>query len=155
MKQFLMTVLTLASVSAYAGGGHSDDHKEGDEAEAETEAGKVGADKGITEAHENEGFKLSPEALKNFDLKYASVTGAVVQIPSSARVTTGEEVNLYRARDGFFKRIDFQVVKAGSQTISVKSEDLRQGDQVVIQGHGFLRIAELAAFGGVADSHGH
>lgn len=41
---------------------------EGEESE-ESESAKVGPDKGILEANEHEGFKLSPEALRNFNIK--------------------------------------------------------------------------------------
>lgn len=129
------------------------DHEEGEEEEG---AGSVGPDKGITEFSERNGFKLSPEALKNFDLKYIKLSGDGPWIlPKSAVVHSGEETNLFRKRNGFFKRIDFETMKTQSNQFTVDSDDLREGDEVVILGLGFLRIAELAATGGVADGHSH
>jgi hypothetical protein len=128
-------------------------HGEGEEAE---EGGKVGPGKGIIEANERLGFKLSPEALKNFDLKNILLKGdGPWKLPASAIVKAGEEVNLFRLRDGFFKRIDFQNLSKSGQTVIVDSDDMRDGDVIVVSGLGFLRIAELAAFGGVSEGHSH
>lgn len=131
--------------------GHS--HEEGEEEES---VGNVGADKGITEFSERNGFKLSPEALKNFELKFAKLNGdGPWTISKSAVVYSGEETNLFRRRNDFFKRIDFQISKNTGNQLTIDSDDLREGDEVVIMGLGFLRIAELAATGGVAHGHSH
>jgi len=131
------------------GGGH--DHEEGEE-----EAGNVGPEKGIIEANEKAGFKLSAEAHKNFELKTQKLSGdGPWAIPSAAVVHAGEEVNLFRMRAGFFKRIDFQNIRKSNKDIVVDSDDMREGDEIVVAGLGFLRIAELAAFGGVAHGHSH
>ena len=100
----------------------------------------VGPSKGVIAADEHDGFKLSPEALKNFDLKMIKVVDPSIKIPAAAILYTGEEVNIFRLRDGFFKRID------------ATSKDLKSGDEIVVSGVGFLRIVELAAFGEV-DAH--
>lgn len=132
-------------------GGHQ--HGEGEE---EEEGGKVGPDKGITEANEKLGFKLSAEALKNFELKSMKLTGdGPWRIPRSAIVRTGDETNLYRQRDGFFKRIDFQAIKQEGNQVLVDSDQMRENDEIISAGIGFLRVAELAAFGGVAAGHSH
>ena len=129
------------------------DHKEGEEEEA---GGSVGPDKGITEFSERNGFKLSPEALKNFDLKFIKLNGdGPWNLPKSALVHSGEETNLFRKRNDFFKRIDFETIKNSGTQLTIDSDDLREGDEVIIIGLGFLRIAELAATGGVAHGHSH
>ena len=139
----------------------ADEHKDGDghdhgEGEEEGEKGSVGPDKGITEFNERSGFKLSPEALKNFDLKYQSLSGdGPWVLPRSALVHSGEEVNVFRRRAGFFKRVDIQTLKQTPQDLTVDSDDLREGDEIVVSGNGFLRIAELAASGGVSHGHSH
>lgn len=157
------------------------------------ERGSVGPDKGITEYDEHEGFKLSKEALKNFDLKYLKLSGqSPWAVPKSALVHTGVETNLFRKRNGFFKRIDFETVNSlsvnpltnnSANSLSPKnlsvdslsnnstannltvntlgtelilhSKDLKEGDEVVLVGNGFLRIAELAVTGGMADGDQH
>lgn len=131
--------------------GHADTDHEGEE-----EAGNVGPDKGIVEASERSGFKLSPEAHKNFEVTTRKLTGdGPWALPANAVVHSGEEVNLFRYRSGFFKRIDFQNIRKVGEELVVDSDDMREGDEIVLTGLGFLRIAELAAFGGVAHGHSH
>jgi hypothetical protein len=137
--------------------GHGDEsHGEAGEKHEEEENEAVGPEKGIQEADEHKGFKLSPEALKNFEIKTVKLQKASPwTLPSIVVVRSGEEVNLFRLRDGFFKRIDFtQVRKLGAQLV-VSSPDLQTGDEIVTSGLGLLRIAELSAFGGLAEGHSH
>ncbi len=134
--------------------GHGESGHDHDEKEEESAA--VGPDKGIVEANDKDGFKLSGEAFKNFDLKFMNVSsGGQITLPQTAIVLAGEEVNLFRMRNDFFKRIDFKLVRRSENSVIVTSPDLAPGDKIVIAGLGFLRIAELAAFGGVAHGHSH
>lgn len=142
--------------------GHDHAHKDGDgddhghaHGEEEEQSASVGPDKGIVEANDESGFKLSPEAFKNFELKFVNVSSGTLTLPRSAIVLAGEETNLFRMRKDFFKRIDFKIVRQSEKEIVVQSKDLSPGDQIVVAGLGFLRIAELAAFGGVAHGHSH
>lgn len=136
--------------------GHDHEH-EGEEGHGhEEEAGNVGPEKGIIEVSERYGFKLSPEALKNFELQFAKLNGdGPWTINPTAIVHAGEEVNVFRRRNGFFKRVDFETAKKGEKTMAIDSDDLREGDEIVISGLGFLRIAELASSGGIAHGHSH
>ena len=131
------------------GHGHGDEH-------GEEENPRVGPNKGILAASEDEGIKLSPEAEKNFEIKKFKITAASsFEIPKDAVVTAGLEVNLYRYRDGFYKRIDFDQISRSGNKISIRSKDLKSGDEIAISGLGFLRIAEIAAFGGAPEGHSH
>lgn len=123
--------------------------------EGEEAAPNVGADKGVVEVNERLGFKLSPEALKNFEVKSMKLSGdGPWEIPRSAIVTSGEETNLYRIRSGFFKRIDFEVIRAlPNKAVIADSNDMREGDEIVSHGVGFLRISELSLEGGLSHSH--
>ena len=117
---------------------------------------KIGPDKGITEVSDSEGFKLSQEALKNFDLKTLKLSsGPFWRIPATAVLSSGEETNLYRLRHGFYKRVDFSLLECSGDFVKVQSKDLQKDDEVVIEGIGFLRIAELAATGDASQEHGH
>lgn len=143
----------------------SDDHKDHDGAEekehahneeAAEENQNVGPDRGITAADEHEGIKLSAEATKNFDLKTIELSGAAPwEIPSSALLTSGEEINIYRVRSGFYKRIDFNLLSKTATHMKVTSKELMKGDAIVIHGIGFLRTAEITAFGGAPEGHSH
>ncbi|MGE3682683.1 MAG: hypothetical protein AB7G93_13240 [Bdellovibrionales bacterium] len=139
--------------------GHDEEHKgeegHGEHGEEEENA-SVGPEKGIIEANEEKGFKLSPEALKNFEIKTLKLANSPPwNVPSTAKVRSGNEINLFRLRDGYFKRIDFNEVRKQGSQIFVASPDLKKGDEIVTIGLGFLRIAELSAFGGLAEGHSH
>jgi hypothetical protein len=107
-------------------------------------------------SQEEDGFRLAPEALKNFEVKTKKLsTAGPWSLPQKAQLFSGEEVNLYRLRNGFFKRIDFNLIRHDNGTISVNSPDLKVGDEIAVHGIGFLRMAELAAFGGTPEGHSH
>lgn len=137
---------------AAAGKGGEAKHEHGEE----EENSNIGPEKGITEFSEEQGFKLSPEAVKNFELKSLklSKTGPW-QIPASAVLNSGEEVNLFRIRNGYYKRVDFVVDKKTPQDLAIRSKDLKEGDEIAIQGIGFLRTAEIVATGGAPEGHSH
>jgi hypothetical protein len=102
-----------------------------------------------------DGFSLNEKSIKTFDLKFIKYIGPNTIIPQTAIYKGLNEVNLYRKRNGLFKRIDFKTLKIDKNSISVSSSDLIQGDQIVVAGVGFLRMAEIAASGGLSDSHSH
>ncbi len=144
IKSLLILTLTTLSLFSYQGYAedsheHEDDHH--DEAD---------------HADEDSGFKISAEAEKNFEIKKMKVPKeSSFEIPKSALVTTGLEINIYRFRDGYFKRIDFTFVSKKEKSSLIKSSDLQWGDEIVIAGTGLLRIAEIAAFGGAPEGHSH
>jgi hypothetical protein len=139
--------------------GHSQEeaaHGKSSEHKHEEGNDNVGPDKGIVEASEENGIKLSKEAFGNFGIKTQKLSGAGPwTIPSTARLLSGEEVNIYRIRDQFIKRIDFKAVKIAGNNLSIQTPELRAGDEIVVNGVGFLRIAELVAFGGAPEGHSH
>lgn len=113
-------------------------------------------DHGKKEVHNEEDFQISPQAEKNFEIKRIKVVDLKAQsVPKAAIVTTGTEVNLYRYRKARYKRIDFETLRKSGSTLIIKSKDLAIGDEIVIQGMGLLRIAEIAAFGGAPEGHSH
>ena len=84
------------------------------------------------------------------------VTSAgTIEIPKEAILTAVSEVNIFRFRDGYYKRIDFVKISMVNNKVLVKSKDLKLNDEVIVRGLGFLRIAELAAFGGAPEGHSH
>jgi hypothetical protein len=134
---------------------HEEHGEEGKHARDEGDS-QVGPEKGILEASESEGIKLSPEATKNFELETQSLSGqGPWSVPASARLLAGEEVNLFRVRNGFYKRVDFFLKSKTEERLIVTSRDLRAGDFVVTKGIGFLRISEITAFGGAPEGHSH
>jgi hypothetical protein len=113
--------------------GHGNEHEHGEE-----ENPQVGPNKGILEASESEGIKLGAEAEKNFEIKKIKISNIATQeIPKEAVVTAGIEINLYRYREGFYKRIDFVQVGKNGNKITIRSKDLKAGDEIAITGLGF------------------
>lgn len=123
--------------------------KEKDEHENEEEAiGGVGPNNAVTAADEHDGIKLSPKTVKLIELKTDIYNGQA--IPKSALVFYQDKIGVYRLRDGWFKLVP---VIFNNQSLP-QSNDLRFGDQIVIQAIGLLRVAELDAFSGeVGHSH--
>lgn len=141
---YLFSTLFIFSFSSYSKEDHSHDEHE------KTEAHDGHAD------HGEEDFQISTQAEKNFEIKRQSVgSNPLQEVPKSALVTTGTEVNLYRYRNNHYKRIDFEIVRKTEKILLIKSKDLKAGDEIVIHGTGLLRIAEIAAFGGAPEGHSH
>lgn len=142
------------------------EHKEGDE-HAEHEEGdghgeheeansQVGPDKGILAASKELGIQLSPLVEKNFEIKRIKVGNEkIILIPVGALVRSGKEVNLFRLRENYYKRIDFETIKKQGAQVEVRSSYLKSGDEIVVEGNGFLLTAEIAAFGGAPEGHSH
>lgn len=132
---------------------HDDESVHGEKVESNPQ---VGENKGIVEANKEKGFKLSPEAEKNFAVKKIKIkSSSSIELPLSAIATSTVEVNVYRFRDGFYKRIDFNQISKNQEKIFIKSLDLKEGDEVAISGLGFLRVSEIAAFDGAPEGHSH
>jgi hypothetical protein len=147
-----------AEKKPHAEEGHEDSHDHadhGDHAEEPEENSQAGPDKGILAASADKGIQLSPEAEKHFEVKKLKVVSTVIELPKTAIVRAGLEVNVFRFREGFYKRIDFVQLKKSSTTITLQSKDLKAGDEIAITGLGFLRTAEIAAFGGAPEGHSH
>ena len=135
--------------------GHDDEHGEGEHDEGD-ENSQIGADKGILEADKDKGFKLSPEAEVNFKVNKVKVLSTEsIELPRKALVASTIEVNVYRYRAGFYKRIDFETISKSATTIKIKSKDIKQGDEIATTGLGFLRVTEIAAFDGAPEGHSH
>lgn len=149
----LVCSLSFSKVIASEDHGHDDEKHEQDEEEANS---NMGPDKGIVEYDEANGFKLSAEAIKNFELKTLRLVKAGPwSVPSSAALYSAEEINLFRVRDGFYKRIDFTTDKKTPTELIVRSKELKENDEIVIHGVGFLRTAEIVATGGAPEGHSH
>lgn len=146
---FLTASAFMISSTALGSGDH-------DHPSAPSSSDRVGPDQGILEHNEKDGFKLSAEALKNFELQFVDLSGnGPWVISKSGFVHSGEGVYIFRLRQNFFKRIDFKILKKSDTQNTIISDDLRENDQVVIAGVSFLRIAELAVTEEAADGHSH
>lgn len=133
---------------------HKDDHKHEDGHGDHESSSVVGHDKGITEKSEN-GFKLSSEAIKSMEIKTQTIQGSKLSIDKKTLVSVKDEKSVFRIRDGWIKRIPVQILNHNQGLYNVTSTLLQVGDQIVIQGTGFLRTAEIFATEGASHGHSH
>jgi len=135
------------------------DHKEegehnhaGNDEHEEEGGAKVGIDKGITEKGE-QGFKLSKEATAAFGLKFDNYFGDESEFSKSAIVYIKNGQYVYRQRDQWIKRIPVKAVKLPNSKVKILGNDLKNNDQIITSGTGFIRGAELILSEGATHSH--
>lgn len=105
----------------------------------------VGPNQGIAAFDQELGFKLSPEAHKQFEIQTQKVQNPNdLQVEKSSIAFTLKEQNLYRVRDGYIRRIDFSVKQKSSKSYRVSSPSLKAGDEIATHGLGFLRMVEIS-----------
>ena len=120
------------------------------------EGGPIGPERGVLAATAENGFRLAPEPIATFGIKVTQLAGAGPwRLPRATQVFSLEEVNIFRFRDGFFKRIDFNLTRREGDWIVIGSDALRAGDSVATDGVRFLRMIELNTLGGEAAGHSH
>lgn len=137
------------------GHGHGEEEGHGDHEEEEGGA-RFGPGKAITAANKKDGIQLSEKAVKTLGLNYISVTGdGIFKIPVKSAVFFKDEVGVYRFRHGWHKLIDVELVSKTATEAVVKTSEIKSGDQIAKDGVPLLRAAELEAWGGSGDGHGH
>jgi hypothetical protein len=144
LKIILCSFVVFTSINVQASEEHKDNHKE---------------EHREHDDHQNEekqdGFKLTQVSLKTFDIKTIKYVPQKTLISRDAVYKGLNEVNIYRVRAGLFKRIDFKILSQTKSYYLISSADLKAGDELVVNGIGFLRMAEIAATGGLENSHSH
>lgn len=121
----------------------------------EGERRNVGPDKGVLEASEDLGFKLRKGVEERFGIKSLPIsTGKPGNLPKGAVVYSKEDYQVFRRRDGFWKPIKVKATRRGD-VVAVETTELKAGDQVAIEGLGFLKIVELSVFGPAIEGHIH
>ena len=117
-------------------------HSENEEHEEEAEGGQlVGPEKGVIERGPL-GFKLSPEAQKNFEIEittFNSTLNSKSSPPWLVKIKDGKYA--YRTKDGWIKKVEIG--------------QLKSGDQVISKGTGYIRGAELVLEQGASHGHSH
>lgn len=168
MKFLILLMTLLIGLTVFADGqhGHEHDSKDGEhqeeghdedheESHEDKEASSVvGPDKGLTAKSEH-GFKLSVEAEKAFDLKYQAYSGETFEAPVATLVEIKNSRYIYRVHEGWIKKVPAQVLKKTASSVFLKVLGLEAGDQILIQGTGFVRTAEMVAEEGVSHGHSH
>jgi hypothetical protein len=131
-------------------------HAHGEEAHEEEASPSVGPGKAIEEANETRGIRLSEKALKRLKLGRKLISGAssLLNVPKTALVLERGQSFVYVERDGWLTRVLVTISKSDSLSAHVKG-DLKNGETVITEGSGLVRLAHLEAFGASGDGHGH
>lgn len=112
----------------------------------------IGKDKAVTEADEDNGFKLSEKASKNLDLKFITlpspVKPEVFNVPLKAIVQLQDEVGVYVRKSGWIKRVEGKLLQKSKDQVLFQSKDLAAGVEVAVSGVPLLRVTEMEVFGG-------
>lgn len=131
-----------------------DDHKDGDD-HGHGGGKAMGEGKAIVEVDEVKGFKLSKEAIKTLKLKLKTVEGSTFGIGKKTLVASKDMKGVYRFRAGFFKLLPAKIIKEEANGYKVEVKGVDFGDQVVINGVGLLRVADVYSTDKSEYGHGH
>lgn len=131
---------------------HEGEHKDESADNHDEVSSSIGPDKGITEKGDH-GLKLSSEAIKVMEIRMQAWTVGGVLIDRMTMVFVKDEKSVFRVRDGWIKRVPVQVLKRTGSSFFINSSELKDGDQIVNHGTGFLRIAEVFATEGATHAH--
>ena len=133
--------------------GHADHKEEGHDDHGGGKA--IGKGKAVEEVDEVKGLKLSKEAIKTLQLKLLNVDGDEFMIEKTTLITSKESKGVYRFRGGFFKLLPIETIKEVNGKYLVKVKGVDFGDQIVINGTGLLRIADVYSTDSAEYSHAH
>ncbi|MGE4234104.1 MAG: hypothetical protein AB7F43_12320 [Bacteriovoracia bacterium] len=157
MKSLLL-ILTLLLLNTTTVFGHG----------ASEGAASVGKDKAVTEADEENGFKLSDKASANLNVKFSAIgkelKASTFSLPSQAIVYIQDEAGVYVRKAGWIKRVEGKILQKFKDQVHFQSKDLVSGAEVAVSGVPLLRVTEMEIFGGShddddgeeeQDEHGH
>jgi len=160
IKTILMSIFLLNGLAfAEDGHGHSkqekhDEHNENKEHDHETSKA-IGKGKAIEVVDEIKGFKLSKEAIATLNLKFKKVDGNEFRINKTTLVSSKSVKGVYRFRAGFFKLLSAEILKETNSEYRVKVDRLNLNDQIVINGVGLLRVADIYSIDKSEYGHSH
>lgn len=171
LRKILTTIVLITSLNVAAEKPPHDDYKHEVEAKNHLEKHNFDNDKkrnkdiekeehadGNGSHHEDEAkdFAISIEAAKHFALQFLKVeSGSKMNLPRAAVVSIKNEQFLYRSRNGKFTRVHFIAISENQNSLIASSEEVKTGDQIVVAGVNYLRLAELALTSDEPEGHSH
>ena len=129
-----------------------DEHEHDTHAKEEVVATNVGKGKGVLEASEAKGLKLTPEAIKTLGIETNIIASAAsgLAVPRQALVESKKERFIFTLLDGFYKPLEVSLIQKNKETVQVKvSEKVPVHLTVVVKGANFLRNIQVYVFSGV------
>lgn len=120
--------------------------------EEATSKTRVGPGRAVLEAVEAKGIRLSDNALRNIELRFATVlTDGAITVPANELVAFQDFFAVYRRRDGWIKMIEVEP-RTSNGTAQVSSKELKIGDEIVVKNAALLRVVDLDVWGPEADA---
>ena len=117
---------------------------------------QYGAGKAVEAYSKEDGFKLSEKAIKNLGVKFIQLDqGSKWKVPASALVSLKQSFLVYRRYDGWLTTVLVKVVSQNPESVTISSEDLQPGDEVVTTGVNFVRMTDSDLNSGTVDSCSH
>ncbi len=115
----------------------------------------IGTGKAIEVVDEEKGFKLSKEAIKTLSIKLQTIASDEFLIGKKTLVVSKSIKGIYRFRGGFFKFLPVTSIKKVKDRYLIKVKGVGFGDQIVINGVGLLRVADVYSTDKAEYSHSH
>lgn len=104
----------------------------------------------------DDGFKLSNKAMKNLDITFSRLKGNLSwEIPKSALIRIKHSVGVYRRWNGWITMVLVNVLSQTKDTVTIKSVDLENKDEIAISGVLFLRMTDADLNSDTVDSCTH
>ncbi|MBT3583676.1 MAG: hypothetical protein HN509_02115 [Halobacteriovoraceae bacterium] len=103
-----------------------------------------------------DGFKLTNKAISNLGVTFKAIKGSGPwMIPKTALVRIKHSTGVYRKWDGWITMVLVKVIKRTKETVTIKSVDLQDRDELAITGVPFLRMTESDLNSDTVDACSH
>jgi hypothetical protein len=110
----------------------------------------------VTAFSKEDGFKLSSKAIDNLGITYHSLKGkGPWVVPKASLVRVKHSTGVYRKWDGWNTMVLVKVIAKTKETITIKSIDLEDQDEIAITGVPFLRMTEADLNSDTVDACSH
>lgn len=110
----------------------------------------------VTAFSEDDGFKLSSKATKNLGVSFTTLKGkGPWVIPKVSLVKIKHSTGVYRKWDGWVTMVLVKVLSKTKETVTIKSVDLQDQDEIAITGVTFLRMTDADLNSDTVDACAH
>lgn len=112
--------------------------------------------KAVTDFSKEDGFKLSVKAMQNLGVTFETLKGpGPWEIPKSSLVKIKQSTGVYRKWEGWITMVLVTVLNEKDKTVTIKSVDLQDKDNISITGVPFLRMTDVDLNSDTVDSCAH
>ena len=132
---------------------HAQEHHQDNEEHHHEGNPAIGEGKAIVKSDERLGFQLSMEAIQSLKLHLKNVNEHNIKIDKNTLVIAKDKKGVYRYRDHYFKLVPVSIIKQIDDHYLVEINEIQFGDQIVVNGVGLLRVADI--FSTDTSEYGH